>query len=547
MTTVDLGLIGLLAAFVVVWWLRRLPGRAVLLAGLAGATVILGLWGMIDDRWQDGAAVVAGLVFLLVLGVNRLRKAPPREGRPYISGTLFALLALVALIAILLFPVSPLPKPSGRHPVGVRTFEVVDASRPGLLAAKPEELRRLLVRVWYPAGSVTGMTPSRYFSEKEADHTARTLGELVGFPPFFTYLKHVRTNSYEGAPLLSGASRLPVVFYSHGYTSFLSQNTVLMEELASHGYVVFSVQHTFDSSATVFPNGDVAPADPELARIARESENDDAAAKAQEQAISAASLDARLDGYLKLREMALAGQNDRLARSGEIWAADRIFVHDQLQRGAVPPEIQAIAAASELTRVGEMGMSFGGATTGTVCMRDPRCAAGINLDGGDFPFASFAAQVPAPFLMFHSDLGGIYRRLKAEPPAQPRSFNEFSYEPLASAGTRADVYRVMLKGSEHLGLSDFSLFVRRPARDPLFGKAPARVMIGAQNDFVRGFFDRHLRGAANGFPKQELDRYGKWVTPLKVDAVRAWWAAKPEAERAALTARIEAARRAPAP
>jgi len=49
-------------------------------------------------------------------------------------------------------------------------------------------------------------------------------------------------------------------------------------------------------------------------------------------------------------------------------------------------------------------MSFGGAIAGEICMIDKRCAAGVNLDGGNYPFSSFNAAVPAPFLMFHSDL-----------------------------------------------------------------------------------------------------------------------------------------------
>lgn len=544
MTLVDILLIAALAVFVIAWWVRSMPGRPAVLAAAAALALVLGVWGVVDDRWQDGVGVVVALLALAVLGVNRWRKAPRRDGLPFVSGVVFALLALVAVAAIVTFPVSPLPKPGGPHPVGVRSFEVDDASRPGVFAAKPGEPRRLLVRVWYPAGDVSKLKAAPYFTEKEADTTAEGLGALVGFPPFFTFVKHVRTNSYPDAPLMMGPSRLPVVFYSHGYTSFLSQNTALMEHLASHGYIVFSVQHTYDSSATVFPDGDVAAMDPALAAMGKdESEGAKAAAAAQKQALAGATLDERLDGYLRLRELALAGTSDRLLKSGEVWSADRIFVHDQLQRGAVPPEIQKIAAAGDLTRVGEMGMSFGGATSGTVCMRDRRCAAGVNLDGGDFPFQAFAADVPSPFLMFHSDLANLFEQLKvANPPKTPRSFNEFSYERFATAGTRKDVYRVYLKGARHLGLSDFTLFMRRPARDPMFGTTPSKVMIGAQNDFVLGFFDKHLRGIANGFPAAELKRYDKWAAPVAVDGVRAWWLGKSEAERVAVMTRIEKAR-----
>lgn len=547
MTLIDILLIAVLAAFVGAWWWRRLPRRPLVLGATAAAALALGVAGVLEDRWQDGVGGGVALVALAVLGVNRLRKAPERKGLPFASGTAFGLLAAGAVAAIVLFPVWPMPMPGGPHPVGVRTFEAADASRPGVFHAGPTEPRRLLVRVWYPAGSVAGRKPARYFSEAEAGATAESLGALAGFPPFFTFVKHVATNSYPDAPLLPGASRLPVVFYSHGYTSFLAQNTALMEELASHGYVVFSVQHTYDSAATVFPNGDVAPIDPEITAGRRASARaDEAADEAQAMAVTGATLDDRLEGYLRMRELALAGESIRILKSGGVWAADRIFVHDQLQKGAVPPAIREIAAAGDLTRVGEMGMSFGGATSGTVCMVDRRCAAGINLDGGDFPFQAFAAEMPVPFLMFHSDLGRLYQALGVKPPEGPlRSFNEFSYEALATAGTRGDVYRVMMRDAQHLGLSDFALFARRPARDLLFGTTPTEVMIGAQNDFVRGFFDRHLRGQANGFPKKELAAYRDWVTPVGVAAVRPWWANKLDTERAEISARIEAARKGP--
>ncbi|MBL8553772.1 MAG: hypothetical protein JNL41_05800 [Phenylobacterium sp.] len=543
MTLVDILLIAALAVFVTVWWVRSLPGRAAILAVAAVAALVLGVWGVIDDRWQDGTGAVVALFALAVLGVNRLRKAPAKTKPPIFSGSVFVLLLTVGIAAILFFPVFPLPKPSGPNPVGVRSFEVDDASRPGVFAAKPGEPRRLLVRVWYPAGDVSKLNPAPYFSEEEADTTAEGLGAMVGFPHFLTYVKHVTTNSYPDAPLLAGASRRPVVFYSHGYTSFLAQNTVLMEHLASHGYIVFSVQHTYDSSPTVFPDGDVAELDPALAAMGKaETPEAKAAEAAQKQALGGKTLDERLEGYLRQRELAQGGTGDRLLRSGEVWAADRIFVHDQIQRGAVPPAIREIAAAGDLTRVGEMGMSFGGATSGTVCMRDRRCAAGINLDGGDFPFQSFAADVPAPFLMFHSDIANLLEELKVAGPKAPHSFNEFSYERFATAGTRKDVYRVYVKGARHLGISDFTLFMRRPARDRIFGTTPTAQMIGAQNDFVLGFFDKHLRGIANGFPNAELKRHDRWVAPLAVDGVRTWWAAKTPAEQAAIAARIEKAR-----
>jgi predicted dienelactone hydrolase len=392
--------------------------------------------------------------------------------------------------------------------------------------------------VWYPAADVTGRTRAPYFSDAETKSTARSLGALVGAPFFFTYSRHVMTNSFIDAPLARNVTNLPAVFYSHGYTSFLGQNTVLMEHLASHGYVVFSVQHTYDSAATAFPNGDVIPMDPGMMSTVAGAE---AGRPLMVAAMGGATLDARLEGAVAHQEFTVK-RNERIATaSTRAWVADRMFVHDALQN-APPAAVADIAAASRLDRVGEVGMSFGGAVSGEVCMIDPRCAAGINLDGGNYPFSAFNADVPAPFLMFHSDLKNIYRQLETPVPegSPPRGYNEFSYERLATAGTRPDVYRMQLKDAQHLGLSDSSLFLTSPLKDPLFGSTPTNILINAQNDFVLGFLDKHLRNMANDFPVTEMASYKDWILPASNADIREWWSAKPEAVRAAFEARIAA-------
>lgn len=542
MTLTDILLILALAVFVLAWWVRKTPARRWVLVGSAVAAVAIGIWGYLDDRWQDASGAFVGAVFLIGLGgvvlKNRITRTDRTGGVPWLSGVPIAIGLIATVFTLMTFPVNPLPKPSGQYAVGVRSLEMDDSSRLGVFAAKPDEPRRLLVRIWYPAQSVSG-DPAPYFNAAETKSTARALGALVGFPEFFTYLRHVKTNSYINAPLLEGAKDLPVVFYSHGYTSYLNQNTALMEELASHGYVVVSVQHTYDSSDTAFPDGTVAPMDPKLMDVA----GDETGRPSQADAFGGDTLDKRIEAALAFQEYAVQ-HDDRIATaSTKQWVADRLFVHDTLQ--ANPPEAVAdIARASNWARVGESGMSFGGAISGEICMIDPRCAAGVNMDGGNFPFSSFNADVPAPFLMFHSDPANLYKSAERPLPPSgiPRSFNEFSYERIATAGTRPDVYRISLKDTQHLGMSDSALFVGEPVKGLLFGTAPADVMIGAQNDFILGFFDKHLRGRASDFPAKELADYEGEVVTLGNTDLPAWWNAKPEAERAALEARINAAK-----
>jgi predicted dienelactone hydrolase len=535
MTLADILLIVAILGFLVAWWNRRMPARGKLLIVFASLALLASLWDVFDDRWQAIVGVVASLTFLAAIAIGRWWGK--RTGVPYITGPLFTLYGAAAIAALILFPVWRLPTPSGKHAVGVRTFELDDASRPHVFT-RSDGPRRLLVRVWYPAEPVAGATPRYYFDEVEAKATARTMGSLLGFEPLLTYIKHVRTNAYEDAPLLSGAQQLPTIFYSHGYTSFLAQNSALCEDLASHGYVVYSVQHTYDSSATAFADGSVAEIDPDLLEADRNFSTRDKKREAMVQGATGPSFDKRLQGQLEYAEASLADGDRIRVLSPRTWVADQLFVHDRLQAGEVPEPIRPLAAACDLTRTGEMGMSFGGATAGVISLLDPRCVAAINLDGGDFHFLAFNTDMRVPFLMLHSDIRGLYNSMDVTPEGEYRSFNDFSYETFAHAGAQENVHRVEIKESQHLGLSDFTLFMRRPLRDALLGSTPTDVMIGAQNDLVREFFDKYLRGKQNDFPEDQFRKYADWVVPYKNEGLRDWWLAKPEAERADIERRI---------
>ena len=47
----------------------------------------------------------------------------------------------------------------------------------------------------------------------------------------------------------------PVVVFTHGYTGTFTDYTYIFEDLASRGYVVASVDHTYEATAVAFPDG----------------------------------------------------------------------------------------------------------------------------------------------------------------------------------------------------------------------------------------------------------------------------------------------------
>lgn len=530
MLLVDLAALLALAVAVIAWWRRGAEGLQHLLIPAAVVGLLAAVAGVLDDRWQLAPVAVVSLL-LLMGGLLRRRKAVA-PGAAWVSGSLLGLAFLFGAFLVYLFPANDLPAPSGAQAVGVRDFMLVDDARKGVLAARADEPRKLLVRVWYPAGSVTGLAPRPYFTDAEARTTAEGIGSLVGAPFFFTYVKHVGTNSYVDAPLGAPAdgSRLPVIIYSHGYTSFASQNTVLMEELASHGYIVYSVQHTYDASPTLFTDGTVAAMDPALVEMmqAQFTGNADDGFVA---AFTAGEVGESYELYLENQRGLLEAGNRIATVSTHIWLDDRIFVHNALQAGAVPAQVAEIVAAGDLSRTGQMGMSFGGSTSGGFCMVDARCAAGINLDGGDYHLRSWLKNVPVPFLMLYSDFNRMYELLGGNPDGIARGFNDFTYERPEVVGLRDDVVRVSVKDVAHLGVSDFNLFMRNPLRALLFGPIDGGRIVQIQNDFVRGFFDTHLLGRDVGFPDAQLATHAEDVLEDSVADVREWWLdANPEDE-----------------
>ncbi len=521
MLTIDVLCLISLAILAISWWMRGLPQRRLFLAVASFAVIAVAIVGLFMNRWQLLPGAALGGIVLLALGIQAVRGARERIGVPWLSGPLVTIWSLFIAVLIYLFPVDKLPAPEGEHPVGVLDFELTDESRMGVLGAAADAPRRLLVRVWYPAETIEGLTPRPYFTEQEAATTATGIGTLIGAPFFFTYTGNVVTDSYENAPYLASESPRPVIIYSHGYTSFLGQNTLLMEELASHGYLVFSVQHPYDASPTVFPNGDVLPIDPEIIADMQDANSEGVSANFL-LSMTAPTYEERRQAIIDSYQEQLANGDRIVAVSADVWVQDRVFVLDQLAAAAVPAPVKSLVDNGDFEHTGQMGMSFGGSTTGALCMFEKRCVAAINLDGGDFHFTPHNRNIPVPFMMFYSDFEALGRLLD-EGAGQVHAFNDFSYERHETAGLRDDVYRFKTADLMHMGISDFTWFMRNPARGPLLGSIDSETVLNIQNDFVRGFFDHHLLKQDNNFPEAQLKQYEQWTTKNDVTGVRQAW------------------------
>jgi platelet-activating factor acetylhydrolase isoform II len=132
------------------------------------------------------------------------------------------------------------PSPTGVYKVGTTVVRLVGGVQ--RLRIGSGRRRELLVRVWYPTYIRQGCRPAPY-----ADRNVWAyISQIAGLE-----LPHVRTNSCQNAPVMNRA--LPVVVLTPGYTGMFTDYTFLSEDLASRGYLVLAIAHTYESTAVDFP------------------------------------------------------------------------------------------------------------------------------------------------------------------------------------------------------------------------------------------------------------------------------------------------------
>ena len=139
------------------------------------------------------------------------------------------------------------PTPTGSRRIGTVHLQVVDHNRQDPYRMDGSR-RELLLQLWYPTATVQECKIADYASPQVWAYLSQITG--VSLP-------RVQTNSCMGASVAPGSH--PVIVFSHGYTGMLTDSTFLFEDLASRGYVVVSVAHTYETTVVEFPDARLIP------------------------------------------------------------------------------------------------------------------------------------------------------------------------------------------------------------------------------------------------------------------------------------------------
>ena len=140
------------------------------------------------------------------------------------------LLASATVLFSFLLPMFRLPAPTGPYPVGTSILYFKDSTRIEDAAPAAGSARELMVQLWYPA------LPSH-------NRLAR-YRELRETNTISSYQSVLLTNSRLNAQVTQAGTPFPVILFNHAWRGRRTNDTFLTEELASHGYVVASIDHT---------------------------------------------------------------------------------------------------------------------------------------------------------------------------------------------------------------------------------------------------------------------------------------------------------------
>ena len=421
--------------------------------------------GRRGGRWRPPISLFGILSLLL------LRRAHSHIAVRSLGVSFGIVLLAIGVTASLGLPILTLPAPDGPHVVGSTSLSLTDETRDNSFFDAPDEKRELYIQIWYPGAIAADQPPPPVKTLWQELYR----GDLDRFTVFSSYLRGTKTHSHEDIPFSPAQPDYPVIIFSHAMGSFPEQSTLLMEHLASHGYVVFATSHPYASMRVVSSDGRAIYLDLDKIREVSapfDAEASDARAKLEQ----ASSAEERTKLLLERYERA-SGLNTLMA----IWVDDLGFVLDSITTPlGQNPKLQAISDRIDADRIGLLGMSFGGGAVTELCKSDARCRAGMNMDGGTFGQRQ-RQPLQVPYL-------GMTRE------------NQDFLDYLKSA-SRSDYYAVEVKGTTHLDFTDDTVVLPILKWLNITGDIDGERAIEITNAVSLRFFDAYLRGG----PKPRFD------------------------------------------
>jgi predicted dienelactone hydrolase len=345
-----------------------------------------------------------------------------------------------------------LPKPTGSYSVGRTTFEWIDSSRTDSLASLPGVKRELTVWIWYPASEKKSDSIVEYLPQDWRKALAHKQGFIMS-NLFTKNLSKVYPHAIINPELSQVKAKYPIVLLKSGIGTLSTDYTTLAEDLASHGYIVVGNDSPFSTFIVVFHDGRI------VEKTTRGNPGE----------IGASSTERT---YLA----------NSLIR---IWVDDTKFILNKLEELNTDSSDRFFERL-DMNSIGIFGHSFGGATAAQFCKDDPRCKAGIDLDGA--PFGTVVKTgLKKPFMFLLASHAGESDSLSNQIKANIQGI----YDSLPESRVW-----ISLNGAKHFNFTDMALTKEKyifrlfGATGPIGNRHGLEVVA----ECVRTFFDVYLKG-----------------------------------------------------
>lgn len=235
----------------------------------------------------------------------------------------------------------PLPISSGPCNVHIRPAELTDQSR--IDPFDPRHQKRSIMISTFSLVHCGTVQSAAYLPKATAmfeDESFQSLGLPNGTFESLT----IPANSFRARADTVNPREYPLILFSPALATSRLIYTLLLQDIASYGFAVVSIDHPYDADVVEFPDGRVVLGT--LSNISTEAEIDPA-------------LDVRVSDVSFV-----------LSQLRQTQAIQKLF-----------PALRETGRGLRLNQVAAFGHSLGGATAAQAMLMDDRFAGGINLDG----------------------------------------------------------------------------------------------------------------------------------------------------------------------
>jgi predicted dienelactone hydrolase len=440
------------------------------------ATILLIILHMVIEgyRWQMVPAyLLTFLIFIATFRNLKIAMSSPSDkqikDRKWlrIVGATLGLPPLIISFALpILVPVLVLPNPTGMYAIGTKYLLFTDNGR------------EIGVQVWYPATAISlNAEPEPYWvkaNELSKIFTKR-VSLLMPLPSYWlSHYSLTKTHSYLDAPIAHDTSPFPILIYSHGFFfGSNNDNTALMEELASHGYIAFAIAHPYDVPFFIYPDKTIKAFDhrnESLSKQLKEFLGDKQLESLREKLKQTEDSSEQLEILEEMKRSSTMtnwkeGISERI-RDVRFLTAEI----EKMNRGS-----GILAGKLDFDRLGILGLSYGATTAYGVCLLDKRFKAGVNMDGFTSGYGMLEGNLTQPFMFTYSE--------------NNHGINDYFYNKAENT-----TYTITIAGAAHSNYADLSLTGGFQKLTGQLGTIDGKRCIRIISDYVLAFFDKHLKG-----------------------------------------------------